>query len=162
MQETFIWGQTEWTVTGVHQIFDGFLTLIRERILPYIEVTVKPLLSFCTFWLRNKWLGPFSISNKYVGPVLTLLCSVSFLYQEKPEKQRKKLFYYIKLLLKIMQTPGGIFWGNQKPCPGSKFFCKITAPGTRRHLPPGSILKGLVSFSCWSASKFWNFAEIKP
>ena len=45
----------------------------------HIEVTVK-LLSFGTFLLRNKWLGPFSISNKFVGPVLTLLRSVSFLY----------------------------------------------------------------------------------
>ena len=40
--------QAEWTVTGVHQTFDGFLTLIRERIPLYTEVTVKPL-SFCTF-----------------------------------------------------------------------------------------------------------------
>ena len=31
MQETFIRRQTEWKVTGVHQIFDGFLTLIREK-----------------------------------------------------------------------------------------------------------------------------------
>ena len=36
-----------------------------------IEMTVKPL-SFCTFFCqRNKCLGPFSISNKFVGPVLT-------------------------------------------------------------------------------------------
>ena len=49
MQETFIWGQVEETVTGVHQMFDGLLTLIKERILPYIEVIVEPR-SFCTFF----------------------------------------------------------------------------------------------------------------
>ena len=54
----------EWTLTGVHQTFDGLLTLIRERILPYIEVTVKPL-SFCSsFGLEiNDWVRfPFQIN----------------------------------------------------------------------------------------------------
>ena len=48
MQETFICGRVEWTLTGIHQTFDGLLTLIREKILPYTDVIVKPL-SFCTF-----------------------------------------------------------------------------------------------------------------
>ena len=64
MQETLIRGRVEWTLTGVHQTFDRLLTLIRERILPYIEVTVKSH-SFVLFWRRNKWPGPFSISNKF-------------------------------------------------------------------------------------------------
>ena len=60
------------------------------------------------------------------------------------------------------EDPRGNFLSCQKPRPGAKFFCKSTASGTRKYLPPGSIVKDLVSFSCWSASKFWNFAEIKP
>ena len=66
IQETFISGRVEWTLTGVHQTFDGLLTLIRERILPYIEVTVKPL-SFVFFGLEvNNWVHfPFQI-NLYV------------------------------------------------------------------------------------------------
>ena len=48
IQETFIRVRAEQTVTGVHETFDGFFTLIREMILPYTEVTLKPF-SFCTF-----------------------------------------------------------------------------------------------------------------
>ena len=58
--------------------------------------------------------------------------------------------------------PRGNFLSGQEPCPGAKFFCKRTAPGTRKYLPPGSIVKDLVSFSRWLASKYWNFEEIKP
>ena len=64
MQETFVWGRVEWTLTGVHQTFDRLLPLIRKRILPYIEVTVQPL-SFCIlFGLEiNDWVPfPFQIN----------------------------------------------------------------------------------------------------
>ena len=55
----------------------------------------------------------------------------------------------------------GIFWGSQKPCPGQNFSAKALPLG-QETTNPREFLKDLVSFPCWSASKFWNFAEIKP
>ena len=44
---------------------DVFLTLIRERILPYIEVTVKPLFLYFFGLEINDWVRfPFQINLK--------------------------------------------------------------------------------------------------
>ena len=54
----------ECTLTGVHQTFDRLLTLIRERILQYIEVTVKPPFFLYFFGLELiDWVRfPFQIN----------------------------------------------------------------------------------------------------
>ena len=49
-----------------------------------------------------------------------------------------------------------------KTLPRGKIFLQKHGPRDKKIPTPGSIVKDLVSFSCWSASKFWNFAEMKP
>ena len=56
--------------------------------------------------------------------------------------------YNASIKSKREHPPGEFFWGGQKPCPGAKFSCKSTAPGEKKHPPPGSILEDLVSLFC--------------
>ena len=59
------------------------------------------------------------------------------------------------------KPPGNFFEVVRNPALGQIFLQKH-CPQDKKTPTPGSILKDLVSFSCWSVSKFWNFAEIKP
>ena len=58
--------------------------------------------------------------------------------------------------------PQGNFLKWSKTLPQGKIFLQKQGPRDKKIPTPGSIVKDLVSFSCWSASKVWNFAEIKP
>ena len=58
--------------------------------------------------------------------------------------------------------PRGNFLKWSKTLPPGEIFLQKYGPRDKKIPTPGSIVKDLVSCSCWSASKFRNFAEIKP
>ena len=58
-------------------------------------------------------------------------------------------------------SPRGNFLKGSKTLPRGKIFLQKHGPRDKKIPTPGEYCESLVSFSCWSALKFWNFGILQ-